>query len=143
MYTNERNKIKGSIVEGMMAAFVGRYQLAMAVSEVKPGFVPSNQRMHDEYIQERSLHSKRKPGAMDYYAVAMTTMIALYSALPGSALLRGSGRGRRLTAFWLLLFAKARFLLESWSGTSRRIFFVLRSSCCSANGCFMPIGGIT
>ncbi|PJW15333.1 ABC transporter permease [Geobacillus sp. Manikaran-105] len=89
LYTNERNKIKGSIVEGMMAAFVGRYQLAMAVSEVKPGFVPSNKHVHDEYIQERSLHSKRKPGAMDYYAVAMTTMIALYSALPGSSLLRG------------------------------------------------------
>ncbi|KJE32270.1 ABC-2 type transporter family protein [Geobacillus kaustophilus] len=89
LYINERNKIKGSLVEGVMAAFVGQYKLAMAVSEVKPGSVQPDHSPHEEYIQERSLHSKRNPGAMDYYAVAMTTMIALYSALPGISLLRG------------------------------------------------------
>lgn len=89
LYTNERNQIKGSVVEGAMAAFVGQYRLTMAVSQGQPGSFQTDRSPHEEYIQERSLRSKRKPRAMDYYAVAMTTMIALYSALPGSFLLRG------------------------------------------------------
>jgi ABC-2 type transport system permease protein len=91
LYTNNSNSVKGSIIQGMVAAFADKYNMVAAVAQVKPNQVHMfmNNGHRDDYIQETSLHSKRQPGAMDYYAITMTTMIALYGAVSASYLIRG------------------------------------------------------
>ncbi|MBS2770521.1 ABC transporter permease [Anoxybacillus rupiensis] len=91
LYVNDTNSIKGSVIQGMAAAFADQYNIATAVAKVKPEQVQllMNNKVQNDYIKETSLHSKRQPGAMDYYAIAMTTMIALYGALSASYLIRG------------------------------------------------------
>jgi ABC-2 type transport system permease protein len=91
LYTNNNNSVKGSVLQGMVTAFVDQYNMVAAVAQVKPNQVyhVMNNGPRDDYIQETSLHSKRQPGAMDYYAITMTTMIALYGAISASYLIRG------------------------------------------------------
>ncbi|WP_199426785.1 ABC transporter permease [Thermaerobacillus caldiproteolyticus] len=91
LYTNNKNSVKGSIIQGMVTAFADKYNMVTAVAQVKPTQVHMlmNNGHHDDYIKETSLHSKRQPSAMDYYAITMTTMIALYGAVSASYLIRG------------------------------------------------------
>ena len=90
LYTNDRTSIEANVIGGMLSAFVDKYNVLFEVVKVD-----SNQVGHvlgasqDDYIQQSSLHSAKQPGSMDYYAVAMTTMIALYAAMGASYLLRG------------------------------------------------------
>jgi ABC-2 type transport system permease protein len=90
LYSSNRNSIEGSIVQGMLSAFADRYNMTAAVASVDPSklsTVMASNSKHD-FIKERSLKSAKKPGSMDYYAMAMTTMIALYGALYASSLIR-------------------------------------------------------
>ncbi|MDF2814909.1 MAG: transporter, permease protein [Paenibacillus sp.] len=91
LYGSGRNTVESSIVEGMLHAFVGKYNVAVEVVKADPkllaevvGTPPAK-----DYIQESSLQADKQPGSMDYYALAMTTMIAMYAAMPASSLLRG------------------------------------------------------
>ncbi|MED4227208.1 ABC transporter permease [Neobacillus cucumis] len=92
-YGSERNSIQASMVEGILTAFADKYNLITEVAKEKPEKVqkiltstPSN------YVKETSLNANKAPGSMDYYAMAMTTMIALYSAISASSLIRGERR---------------------------------------------------
>ncbi|UQD51467.1 ABC transporter permease [Bacillus methanolicus] len=91
LYTNKNNSVNGSIIQGMAATFADKYNLFTTVAKMNPNQANSvlNNGNRDNYIQETSLHSKRQPGAMDYYAITMTTMIALYGAISASYLIRG------------------------------------------------------
>lgn len=88
--------MKNSIIQGMLTAFANRYNAAQEIIKAAPeqagavlGDTPG-----DHYIKETSLSSDRKPNSMDYYAVTMTTLIALYSALSASYLIRGERLGK-------------------------------------------------
>nr|WP_283249462.1 ABC transporter permease [Bacillus sp. FJAT-49736] len=89
LYESERNSIEGNIIQGMMSAFVDKYNVAMAVAKIDSSKVStvlaSNHTI--PYINETSLHAAKSPGAMDYYAIAMTAMIAFYAALNGTSLM--------------------------------------------------------
>lgn len=92
-FGSERNSIQASIVEGMLTAFTDKYNLIKEVAKEKPDQIqsvlastPSN------YVKETSLNANKAPGSMDYYAMAMTTMIALYSSISASSLIRGERR---------------------------------------------------
>jgi ABC-2 type transport system permease protein len=91
VYESTRNSVEGSIVQGIVTAFADKYNIAEAVAKIKPDQV--NQVLadngKDDYIKTVSLHSPKQPGSMDYYAIAMTTMIALYAAIGGASLIRG------------------------------------------------------
>jgi ABC-2 type transport system permease protein len=91
LYHNGQNSIEASIVQGMLQAFTDKYNLAAQVVKVAPNQVATvlSSRGHDDYIKDMSLHSAKQPGSMDYYAIAMTTMIALYAAIGASNLMRG------------------------------------------------------
>ncbi|WP_440603120.1 ABC transporter permease [Bacillus sp. GB_SG_008] len=91
LYESDRNSIEGSIVEGMLTTFVDKYNVAVEVAKVDPGKVSTviSSGNHDDYIKETSLQAAKKPSSMDYYAVVMTTMIALYGAMGASYLIRG------------------------------------------------------
>ncbi|WP_459501373.1 ABC transporter permease [Bacillus sp. C1] len=91
LYENDRNSVKGSIIEGMLQAFVDKYNVAVEVAKVDPSKVSTviSNGNHNDYIKETSLEAAKKPSSMDYYAIVMTTMIALYGALGASHLIRG------------------------------------------------------
>lgn len=91
LFGSERNTIEVNIVQGMLKAYVDKYNMAEAVAAVNPAKAgaalaagPKN-----NFIQERSIMGAKEPSSMDYYAMTMTTMIALYSAMSASMLLRG------------------------------------------------------
>ncbi|MEI4800975.1 ABC transporter permease [Bacillus sp. FJAT-51639] len=91
LYESDRNSIEGSIVEGMLTTFVDKYNVVVEVAKVDPEKVSTviSSGNHDDYIKETSLQAAKKPSSMDYYAVVMTTMIALYGAMGASHLIRG------------------------------------------------------
>lgn len=91
LYESDRNSIEGNIIQGAMTAFVDKYNVAMAVAKVDSSQVETVlASTHSKpYIKETSLHAAKSPGAMDYYAIAMTTMIAFYAALNGTSLMDG------------------------------------------------------
>jgi ABC-2 type transport system permease protein len=91
LYGSSQDSIESNIVQGMLTAFIDQYNVAAEVSKVDPkaaGTVFSGSAPHT-YIQETTLNSSKQPGSMDYYAIAMTTMIALYGAMSASYLLSG------------------------------------------------------
>ncbi len=91
VYESTKNSVEGSIIQGMVTAFADKYNVAEAVAKVKPDQVSQvlAETGKNDYIKSVSLHSAKQPGAMDYYAIAMTTMIALYGAIGGTSLIRG------------------------------------------------------
>ncbi|MEC1477834.1 ABC transporter permease [Bacillus haynesii] len=96
LYQMDKNSMKTSIIQGMLTAFANRYNAAAEIIKAAPeqaGAVLGDT-SGDHYIKETSLSSDRKPSSMDYYAVAMTTLIALYSALSASYLIRGERLGK-------------------------------------------------
>ncbi|WP_058304473.1 ABC transporter permease [Gorillibacterium timonense] len=92
-YVNrETGGVENNIVQGMLISFADRYNLTIAAfgqspeigaEIVKAGMdnVPT--------IKESSLNPDREPGAMDYYAMAMSTMIAFYACISSNYLIRG------------------------------------------------------
>lgn len=90
-YGSDKSSIEGSIVEGMLTTFVDKYNVVAEVAKVDPSKVSAviSNGNHNDYIKETSLQAAKKPGSMDYYAVVMTTMIALYAAMGASFLIRG------------------------------------------------------
>lgn len=90
LYLNESNSVEGSVIQGMLASFVDKYNVASEVakvdrSQIKKVFLPNK---HD-YIKETSINAGKQPSSMDYYAIAMTTMIALFTAMSAINLING------------------------------------------------------
>lgn len=96
LYGSNRNSIEESIVQGMLAAFSDKYNVAAAVASVDASQISNAMTYGNghEFMKERSLQSPKLPGSMDYYAMAMTTMIALYGAMSASSLIRGERTGK-------------------------------------------------
>ncbi|WP_269409895.1 ABC transporter permease [Lentibacillus daqui] len=89
LFVNDQNSIKGSILQGMLASFVDRYNLITEVTKVAPNkadTVFAAPAKHD-YINDHAILPTKQPGSMDYYAIVMTTMIALYGAISASGLI--------------------------------------------------------
>ncbi|MEO3944503.1 ABC transporter permease [Gorillibacterium sp. CAU 1737] len=84
--------IEDNIVEGMLSAFVDRYNLAVAAFQESPelGMRLTNALSAEATpIKESSINPNRSPGSMDYYAMAMSTMIAFYAATTSTHLIQG------------------------------------------------------
>lgn len=103
LYGSAQSTIESNIVQAMLSTFVDQYNVAAELAKLDPKAAaavftsPGNH----TYIQEASLNSVKKPGSMDYYAIAMTTMIALYAAMGSSYLITGERlrkTGERLIA---------------------------------------------
>jgi ABC-2 type transport system permease protein len=90
LYSNERNNIEESIVQGMLKAYADKYNVAAAVASIDPTKVNAvmKEKQKNNFIQARSIKEAKQQSSMDYYAMAMTTMIALYGAMYASSLIR-------------------------------------------------------
>lgn len=101
-FGSTQSVIESDIAQSVLTAFTDRYRLAAEVAgtdteqadEIMAGTGGQS------YVVEESLNTTRKPGAMDYFAIAITTMIILYSALTAADLI--DGERKRNTAARLL-----------------------------------------
>ncbi|WP_018754219.1 ABC transporter permease [Paenibacillus terrigena] len=78
-YGNSGSGKENGIVQGLLAALADRYRLTIT----ETGLSASN----GNYVTEASVDAVRQPGGLDYFAVAVTTMIILYSALTAGQLI--------------------------------------------------------
>ncbi|MFD0621359.1 ABC transporter permease [Paenibacillus sp. GCM10027629] len=78
-YGNSGNGMENGIVQGLLAAQADRYRLTIAETDLP---TPDG-----NYVTEASVDAVRQPGGLDYFAVAVTTMIILYSALTAGQLI--------------------------------------------------------
>lgn len=90
-YGSNKYPLESNIVQGMLTAFADRFSLATAVFQVDPSAAKSilvRAGQSSDFIREMSLQADKKPGSFDYYAIAMTTMMAFYSAISALYLFR-------------------------------------------------------
>lgn len=90
-YGSSRNTIESNILQGMLTAFADRYSLAVAAFQETPAAaaaIVASAGQGGDFIRETSLNPNKQPDSIDYYAMAMTTMIALYSVISASSLFR-------------------------------------------------------
>lgn len=91
-FGNPTNSIENNIVQGMLTSFVDQYNLFSAVGKSDPAALEriiEAKYAYGSFIQEVGLNPDKQPSSVDYYAITMSTMIALYSALSASYLIRG------------------------------------------------------
>jgi ABC-2 type transport system permease protein len=103
LYGSNRNSIEESVTQGMITAFADKYNVTASVASVDAGkaMTALTSNPHNDFIKEKSLLAAKQQGSMDYYAMAMTTMIALYAAIGATALIRGERT--RMTATRLII----------------------------------------
>jgi ABC-2 type transport system permease protein len=89
LYLNNGSSIEGNILQGMLASFVGQYNIASEIIKVAPEKLESafTREKPADFIKETSLLADKQPGSMDYYAMVITTMIVLYGAMSSSSLI--------------------------------------------------------
>ncbi|WP_127533178.1 ABC transporter permease [Paenibacillus kobensis] len=91
-YGSSRETISSNIIQGMLTSFADKYSLAAAAVRNNPeaaeGIIAGSTSA-GSFVQESSLDPDRKPGSIDYYAIAQSTMIALYACMSASWLIRG------------------------------------------------------
>ncbi|WP_309122641.1 ABC transporter permease [Paenibacillus sp.] len=75
---NERGAAANGIVAGLLTSFADARNVAAAI-----GAPPSA----GGFVRSAAAETQAKPGALDYYAVAVTTMIILYGALTAGGLI--------------------------------------------------------
>ncbi|WP_127592638.1 ABC transporter permease [Paenibacillus lautus] len=98
---NSRSSIENGIVQGMLSAFTDRYRLSAEAAKMDPEY--ENKLLVNDgesYVVESSIQGARQPGSLDYFAIAVTTMIILYSALTAGGLI--DSERKRNTAHRLL-----------------------------------------
>ncbi|MBG9794140.1 ABC transporter permease [Paenibacillus dendritiformis] len=91
-YGSSKNTIESNIIQGMLTAFADRYSLMAAAFHTDPAAARSivgGAGESGDFIRETTLNPDKRPDSFGYYAIAMTTMIALYSVFSSSNLFRG------------------------------------------------------
>ncbi|MDA1476749.1 ABC transporter permease [Bacillus changyiensis] len=96
LYQSDKQNIKTSIIQGMLTAFSNQYKAVREIIKVNPQHAKMAlaNHSHDNYIKETSINSDKQPRSIDYYAVTMTTLMALYGAMHASFLIRGERLGK-------------------------------------------------
>lgn len=86
---NKPDSLVASMLQGTLDAFAKQYNLATVIAKQAPEKQVSifAGKENDDFIKEKTLIGGKQPGSMDYYAIVMTTMIALYAAISASFLI--------------------------------------------------------
>lgn len=112
-YGNSGSSLENSIVQGMLTAFTDRYKLTAvaAKSDSEQGIKLLPGAGEENYVNETSLQVAKKPGALDYYAIAVTTLIILYSALSAGTLIENERKRNTATRLLASPITKAEILI--------------------------------
>ncbi|KKI89067.1 ABC transporter permease [Bacillus sp. SA1-12] len=86
LFVNSRTSIEGSILQGMLSSYVDRYNISSEIIKAAPEKLESafTREKQDDFMKETTLLPDKEPGAMDYYAIVITTMMVLYGAMSAS-----------------------------------------------------------
>jgi len=92
-YGSSWQSIESNILQGMLTAFADRYNLAAAAVATDPAkaeaiLAAANADADAAFVRETALDPDKSPDSIGYYAIAMSTMIALYASISGSHLYR-------------------------------------------------------
>ncbi|MEF2964728.1 ABC transporter permease [Paenibacillus sp. M1] len=92
LYGSSRNTIESTIVQGMLTAFADKYKTVSALAHAGQDIAVmqmtgTGEQLEQNYIKETSIVPDRQPGAVDYYALAMTCMVALWGSWSASRLI--------------------------------------------------------
>jgi ABC-2 type transport system permease protein len=100
---NDKYNLQADIFQSMLNVFIQRYNLYVEIAKENPAALKNIS--YDEgfsAVDKVSIDKKRIPRAIDYYAVAMITLIILYASMGGSYGIIGERtrktEGRILTA---------------------------------------------
>ncbi|MFL1675018.1 ABC transporter permease [Paenibacillus thiaminolyticus] len=91
-YGSSKNTIESNIIQGMLTAFADRYSLMAAAFHTDPAAaraIVGGAGESGDFIRDTALNPDKRPDSFGYYAIAMTTMIALYSVFSAGYLFRG------------------------------------------------------
>ncbi|MFF2531108.1 ABC transporter permease [Brevibacillus sp. NPDC058079] len=128
-YGSSKNAIGSNILAGMLTVFADRYSLASAAYQIDPesaSAIVKGTGQRDDFIHETTMNPNKKPGAIDYYAIAMTTMIGLYSMFSASYLFTGERTNKTSTRLMAAPVSKgAIFTGKMIASTFVNLFFVL------------------
>jgi len=88
-YGSSRSTVESDIAESVIAAFADRYKLAATLAGGDPAQAAAvmADSVSPETVEDHSLAADRKPSAMDYYAIAMTTLIVMFGAMTAAGLI--------------------------------------------------------
>lgn len=86
IYENNNDALKASLAEGIMGTFIQRYKAITQIASVNPGAAANimKDQSNPNFVKLSSLGNQRAPKAIDYYAVAILTLIILYSSMTGA-----------------------------------------------------------
>lgn len=88
--TNSERQVEGDLVRSFLITFAERYQLAMEIEKTdveQAKQITTVEKEAFNYVRDVSLEGSRQPSAMDYYAIAMITLVILYGALSAADLI--------------------------------------------------------
>ncbi|MFU1796619.1 ABC transporter permease [Paenibacillus azoreducens] len=89
LYGSSRDPIQSNIVQGMLASFTDKYNAAVAVARIEPAQTEAVLASGgQDYIREMSIAPDRTPNSVDYYALAMTAMVAMWAAMSAGGLIQ-------------------------------------------------------
>jgi ABC-2 type transport system permease protein len=82
-YGSSRSTVESDIAVSVISAFADRYKLAAEIVGDDPAQAKAIMASEgsSEHVTDTSLVANRLPSAMDYYAIAMLTLIVMYGAL--------------------------------------------------------------
>jgi len=90
-YGNERIGAENAIVQGLLSAYAENRKLALVWPEAEASGVETGTgtgaSSTAEYTQTRMLQAPPMPSAIDYYAIAVTTMIIMYISMTAGQLI--------------------------------------------------------
>ncbi|MCB2296716.1 SagG family ABC transporter permease subunit [Clostridium tagluense] len=90
LFKNERYNVEATFVEGIFQAFVQKYNVISEIAKVNPKAVKEVLKEDSKkYVEVKSIDKKKRPRAIDYYGVTMTTLIIMYGAMSGAYGIRG------------------------------------------------------
>ena len=89
IYKNDRHNLEANLINSALKAFADRYGVIAGIYKYDPAGaerILSDASM--DFTSVESLDRKRQPGALDYYAVTMLTLIIMYASLTGFWMMR-------------------------------------------------------
>lgn len=92
------SSFKSDLVEAMLGTFVQRYGAISGIARVSPAaaerIISGGGNIDNGYVKATSPGGRSQPGALDYYAVTMLTLIIMYASLSGAFAIKSEQTAR-------------------------------------------------
>jgi ABC-2 type transport system permease protein len=84
LYKNDKETLKAGLVESILDTYVQRYNSISEIAKLNPKVLTDiMQDTNTDFTAVNSVNKKAQPSSLDYYAVAMLTLIIMYGTNTG------------------------------------------------------------